>query len=102
MAVTLEQLEEAGFAIDNWPDDLPEPGEDNVSRHEIGESELRFRYQMTEDGQTYGMEVDLDTSTVPDPAEGVVFMLNQFAFLWRTDKGELEQSDDGSVRRIDF
>jgi hypothetical protein len=102
MAVTLDDLEEAGFAVDNWPEDLPQPGEDNVSREEIGDSEYRFRFEIEDSGQAYGMEVDLDTSTVPDPAEGVVFMLNQFAFLWRTDKGELEKNDGGSVRRIDF
>lgn len=102
MAVSLDDLEEAGFAIDNWPEDLPQPGESNISREEIDDDEYRFRFEIEQGGQTYGMEVDLDTSTVPDPAEGVVFMLNQFAFLWRTDKGEIKMSDDKSVRRIDF
>jgi hypothetical protein len=29
-------------------------------------------------------------------------MLNQFAYLWRTDKGQIEVGDDGSCRRINF
>jgi hypothetical protein len=102
MSVTLDDLTEAGFAEGNWPDDLPEPGEANIDQFDLDGSEERYRYAITDGGQEYGMEVDLDTSTVPDPAEGVVYMLNQFAFLWRTDKSEIEAKGDGSYRRVDF
>lgn len=102
MSVTLDDLTEAGFAEGNWPDDLPEPGESNIEQFDLDGSEERYRYSITDGGQEYGMEVDLDTSTVPDPAEGVVYMLNQFAFLWRTDKSEIEAEGDGSFRRVDF
>ena len=102
MSMTIDDLTNAGFAEENWPDDLPDPGEANIEQIELDGSEERYRYAIEEGGESYGMEVDLDTSTVPDPAEGVVFMLNQFAFLWRTNKSEIEANDDGSFRRIDF
>lgn len=102
MSVTLDDLTEAGFAEGNWPDDLPVPGESNIEQIDLDGSEERYRYSVTDGGQAYGMEVDLDTSTVPDPAEGVVYMLNQFAFLWRTDQSEIVAEGDGSFRRVDF
>lgn len=102
MAITLDDLEEAGFPTDNWPDELPMPGEDNIKSKALDGSEERYRFQIAVDGTNYGMEVDLDTSTVPDPAEGVSFMLNQFAFLWRSDKGELVIDGDDEIRRINF
>jgi hypothetical protein len=102
MAVTMDDLSNAGFAEENWPEDLPDPGEANIEQIDLDGSKERYRYSIDAGGQSYGMEVDLDTGTVPDPAEGVVFMLNQFAFLWRTNKGEIQVNDDGSYRRIDF
>lgn len=102
MSMTLDDLDNAGFAEENWPEDLPDPGESNIEKSDLDGTKERYTYSITEDGTTYGMEVDLDTSTVPDPAEGVVFMLNQFAFLWRTNKSEIEANPDGSLRRIDF
>ena len=102
MSITMDDLTEAGFAEENWPEDLPDPGESNIDKIELDGTKERYSYAMSEGGQDYGMEVDLDTSTVPDPAEGVVFMLNQFAFLWRTNKSEIEAEPDGSYRRIDF
>ncbi len=102
MSVTFDDLTEAGFAEGNWPDDLPDPGESNIDQIDLDGTRERYRYSITDGGQKYGMEVDLDTSTVPDPAEGVVYMLNQFAFLWRTDKAEIQADGDGSYRRVDF
>lgn len=102
MAFSMDELEEAGFAQETWPDELPEPGPSNLEQEDLEGTDERYRYQIEVDGQAYGMEVDLDTSTVPDPEEGVVFMLNQFAFLWRTNQEEIEVNPDGSLRRIDF
>lgn len=102
MALTLDDLKEAGFTEDTWPEALPTPGEDNISKEEREGSKERYRFQVTVDGTDYGMEVDLDTATLGDSEEGVTFMLNQFAFLWRSDKGEIEVDADGSVRRINF
>lgn len=102
MSLTMEELEEAGFAEENWPEQLPMPGTSNIEREDLDGPRERYRYLIEVDGEEYGMEVDLDTSTVPDPAEGVVYMLNQFSFLWRTNKDEIEANSDGSLRRIDF
>ncbi len=102
MSLTLEQLEEAGFPTETFPDGLPTPGESNIYDKKIDDDNALFRYQVNVDGATYGMEVLIDTSTVPDPAEGVSFMLNQFAFLWRQDPSQVKVKSDGSCRRIDF
>lgn len=100
--MTTEELVNAGFPQENWPEDLPMPGEDNISSEELESSQRLYRYEAGIDGQTYAMEVVLDTSTVPDPAEGVGFMLNQFAYLWRTNKPQIAVGPDGSCRRINF
>ncbi|MGM0556429.1 MAG: hypothetical protein ACQEVA_08645 [Myxococcota bacterium] len=102
MEVSIEDLVEAGFPRDAWPEDIPEPDTDNITGSSIEGSEELYRYEIEKDGTSYAMEVVLDTATVPNPAEGVVFMLNQFAYLWRTDKGQIEVGDDGSCRRINF
>ncbi|MFW5968512.1 MAG: hypothetical protein ACOCV2_13390 [Persicimonas sp.] len=100
--ITIEDLVEAGFPRDAWPDDLPEPGTANISGQDLQGSEEMYRFEIEDGGTTYAMEVVLDRDTVPDPAEGVTFMLNQFAYLWRTDKPEIEAAPDGSCRRINF
>ena len=102
MSLTLEQLEDAGFPTENFPEDLPTPGESNLYDKELGDDRALYRYQVNVDGQTYGMEVVIDTSTMPDPAEGVSHMLNQLAFLWRQDPSQIKVKSDGSCRRIDF
>jgi len=102
MVLSMEELEEAGFAEEAWPDELPDPGPSNLDREELEGTEERYRFRIETGGQTYGMEIDLDTATVPDPAEGVVFMLNQFKFLWGNNQDEIEAEPDGSLRRIDF
>ena len=102
MSLTLEQLEEAGFPVETFPDDLPTPGESNIYSKDLEGDNALYRYQVNVDGATYGMEVNIDTSTVPDPAEGVTFMLNQFAFFWRQDPSQVKVKSDGSCRRIDF
>jgi hypothetical protein len=100
--MTIDDLVEAGFPRENWPDDLPEPGESNITGREMEGTQHLYRYEADMDGTKYAMEVVLDTATVPDPAEGVGFMLNQFAYLWRTDKAQIAAEDDGSCRRINF
>ena len=98
--ITLDDLTNAGFAVENWPEDLPKPGEANISGQDIEGTQEMYRFEVTDAGTTYAMEVVLDRSTVPDPAEGVVFMLNQFAYLWRTDKSKIDVAND--TRRINF
>ena len=102
MDITIDDLLEAGFPKDAWPEDLPTPGTDNISGSELEGTEEMYRFEIEDGGTTYAMEVVLDTATVPDPAEGVVFMLNQFAYLWRTSKDQIEVEGDGSCRRINF
>ena len=102
MSMTLDDLENAGFPTENFPQDLPPPGESNIYSKELDGNQALYRYQVNVDGSTYGMEVLIDTSTVPDPAEGVAFMLNQFAFLWRQDPSQVIVKPDGACRRIDF
>jgi len=100
--MTIDDLVNAGFPKENWPEDLPEPGESNISSQGLEGTQELYRFQTNMGGTDYAMEVVLDTATVPDPAEGVGFMLNQFAYLWRTDKGQIAVEGDGSCRRINF
>jgi hypothetical protein len=65
-------------------------------------SQRLYRYDANIGGQAYAMEVVLDIGTVPDPAEGVSFMLNQFAYLWRMNKPQIVVGGDGACRRINF
>ena len=102
MSMTLEDLENAGFPPETFPEDLPVPGESNIFSKELEDKKALYRYQVNVDGATYGMEVLLDLSTVPDPAEGVGFMLNQFAFLWRQDRTQVKVKPNGACRRINF
>ena len=100
MSITMEALLNAGFPRETWPEDLPEPGEGTI-RSATGKGTLKlYRYEAKDAEKSYGIEVVVDTATMPDPAEGVCFMLNQFAYLWRTDKDEISQKPDGSYRRI--
>ncbi len=102
MSLTLEDLENAGFPTENFPEDLPTPGEGNIYSKELDGKKALYRYQVNVDGATYAMEVLLDLATAPDPAEGVGFMLNQFAFLWRQDRSQVLVQPDGACRRINF
>jgi hypothetical protein len=100
--ITIEDLADAGFARENWPEDLPEPGPANIRGKSLEGTQEVHRYQVEDGGETYAMEVVSDRATVPDPAEGVTFMLNQFAYLWRTDKSQIKCAADGGCRRINF
>lgn len=102
MSMTIEDLENAGFPIETFPDELPVPGEANIFSKDLEDNKALYRYQVNVDGTTYGMEVLLDLNTVPDPAEGVGFMLNQFAFLWRQDPTQVKVKSNGACRRINF
>ncbi|MBA2663734.1 MAG: hypothetical protein H0U74_15715 [Bradymonadaceae bacterium] len=102
MSVTIEQLEHAGFVQENWPEDLPMPGETNIYSKELDPKRALYRYQVPIDGQKFAMEVLLDLTTAPDPAEGVCFMLNQFAYLWRQDQSQITVQPNGACRRINF
>lgn len=100
--MTSDELVEAGFAVENWPEDLPGPGDDNITMREGEGTQRLYRYETDKDGSTFAMEVILDTATVPNAAEGVVFMLNQFAYLWRTNKSQIMVAADDTCRRINF
>jgi hypothetical protein len=100
--ITLEEMVTAGFPKDAWPEDLPMPGPSNLRGKDLEEKKEVYRYQTEEDGHAFAMEVVLDRDTIPDPAEGVTFMLNQFAYLWRTDKSQIQCAADGACRRINF
>lgn len=100
--MTIDELVDAGFPRENWPEELPEPGDGNITMSELEGTQRLYRYEVEIQGESYAMEVVLDTATVPDPAEGVGFMLNQFAYLWRMKKHEIVAGGDGSVRRIHF
>ena len=102
MTMTTEELENAGFPTENFHEGIPMPGESNIYSKELDGNRALYRYQINAEGATYGMEVLIDTATVPDPAEGVAFMLNQFAFLWRQDRSQVVVKPDGACRRIDF
>lgn len=101
-AISIEDLVGAGFDRENWPEDADEPGESNIRGRALEGKQELYRYQISHEGQAYGMEVVLDRATVEDPAEGVTFMVNQFAYLWRTDKSKIVCSPDGACRRIHF
>ena len=100
--MNIDELVDAGFPRENWPEDLPEPSDANITMSEGEGSQRLYRYDATIDGQTYAMEVVLDTATVPNAAEGVSFMLNQFAYLWRMNKPQIVTGEDGVCRRINF
>ena len=100
--MTLDELVRAGFPAENWPEDLPTPGDESIRESALEGAQKLYRYEANVGGSTFAMEVVLDTATVPDPAEGVGFMLNQFAYLWRTNKDSITVGGDGACRRINF
>lgn len=102
MSVSLEQLENAGFVQENWPEDLPMPGSDNIYSKELDKNRALYRYQVAAGDQKFAMEVLLDLASAPDPAEGVCFMLNQLAYLWRQDRSQILVQPNGACRRINF
>lgn len=100
--MTLDDLVKAGFPAENFPEDLPEPGESNIGKTQLDGTNELYRYEVAIDGEAYAMEVVLDRATVPNPAEGVSFMLNQFAYLWRMNKPAIAVEANGNCRRINF
>ncbi len=100
--MTIDELVDAGFPRENWPEDLPEPNDDNISMTQGDGTQRLYRYEASLDGQMYAMEVVIDTATVPNAAEGVSFMLNQFAYLWRMNKPQIVVGDNATCRRINF
>ena len=98
--LTMDDLVNAGFPQENFPEDLPSPGEETLEGTSLeGKKEL-WRYQASMPDGAYAMEVEVDRSTMENPAEAVSYMLNQFAYLWRMDREKIAQGDDGSCRRI--
>lgn len=102
MTMSLEELVNAGFPEENFPEDLPKPGPDNISKQPLEANKELYRYEVSAGGQSFAMEIVVDRATIDDPAEGVGFMLNQFAYLWRMDKPKIVVAADGSCRRIFF
>ena len=102
MSITIDALVKAGFPRENFPEDLPEPGPETIRHATIEGDKALYRYDAQIDGANYAMEIVIQTKTVPDPAEGVGFMLNQLAYLWRMDRPKLAVAPDGACRRIHF
>ncbi len=102
MPVTIDALVGAGFPKENFPEDLPEPGEANITMSPMDGSHELYRYEVNMGGKPFAMEIVVDRGTIDDPAEGVGFMLNQFAYLWRMDRVKLEVAAGGACRRINF
>lgn len=102
MPLTMEQLVDAGFAQENFPPELPEPGPDTVSMQPLQGTHELYRYDATMEGVPYAMEIVVDRATIENAAEGVNFMLNQFAYLWRMDRAKIAVAADGTCRRINF
>lgn len=102
MSMTLEQLVDAGFPEENFPEDLPKPGAENIFSRAMDNAHELWRYHINHAAGVFAMEIVIDRSTIDDPAEGVGFMLNQFAYLWRTNKDQLRVDEQGRCRRINF
>lgn len=102
MTMTIEDLVNAGFPEENFPEDLPKPGPENISKQALEANKELYRYEVEQAGQRFAMEIVVDRATIDDPAEGVGFMLNQLAYLWRMDKPKLVVAADGTCRRIFF
>ena len=102
MPLTLNQLSDAGFAQEDFPSDLPAPGPETLSSQALEGSHELFRYDAVIQGTPYAMEIVVDRATIENPAEGVNFMLNQFAYLWRMDRAKIAVAADGTCRRIHF
>lgn len=102
MPLTLQQLITAGFPAENFPADLPAPGPENITLKALdGQKEL-YRYDAAVEGQHYAMEIVVDRETLENAGEGVGFMLNQFAYLWRMDRPKVLIQDGQTIRRIEF
>ena len=102
MPVTIDALVSAGFPRENFPEDLPVPCEENITMTPMDGSHELYRYQAVMGGKPFAMEIVVDRGTLDNPAEGVGFMLNQFAYLWRMDRIKLECTAEGACRRINF
>lgn len=100
--MTLEDLKNAMFAEENWPPEIAMPGESNLTKHDLEGSDVLYRYQAESDGTPYAMEVVIDTATCPEHEQGVVHMLNQFAYLFRMSRDQITIAADGGCRRITF
>lgn len=96
--MTLEELKTKGlFDPDSWPEDLAMPGEETVSKVSSEGGTDTYQYATGE----FGMRVTIDTATCPEPEWGVVHMLSQVAWYWRSDKSKITVSG-GSVPTISF
>ena len=102
MPLTLQQLVDAGFAAENFPTDLPSPGPETLTMESLDGKKELYRYDAAVEGQHYAMEIVVDRETLENPGEGVNFMLNQFAYLWRMDRPKVQIQDGQQIRRIEF
>ena len=100
--MTLDDLKHAMFAEENWPEGIALPGESNLTKSDLGGTEVMYRYEAGAGGTQYAMEVVIDTATCPEHEQGVVHMLNQFAYLFRMTPDQIVVNADGGCRRITF
>ena len=102
MPITMEQLKKVAFDPENFPHDIPTPGPETIKLREAQGNKELYRYQIDQDGQAYAAEILVDRDTVENPAEGVSFMLNQFAYLWRMSRDKVKVASDGSCYQVPF
>ncbi len=100
--MNIDDLVNAGFPRENFPEDLPIPGETNLFMQPLDAGNELYRYQVNVGGVSYGMEIVVDRGSIDVPAEGVCFMLNQLAYYWRMDRAKIMVAADNSCRRINF
>lgn len=101
--MTLEDLKSKGlFDPNSWPEDLPLPGEENVAKVSSEGGTDIYRYATVVEGVDYGMQVTVDVETCPEPEWGVVHMLGQITWYWRSDKNKIMKSDSGEFTTISF
>ena len=100
--MTLEDLKSKGlFDPNSWPEELPIPGEETVSKVSSEGGTDIYQYTAVVDGTHYGMQVTVDTTTCPEPEWGVVHMLGQITWYWRSDKSKISPVD-GVFPQISF
>lgn len=100
--MTFEDLVNAGFIEENWPTEIPMPSEENILVEEVDSNVNSYTYKAEHDGKHYAASVDVNHSLIEDPAEGVVFMLNQFAYLFRSKPDRVLYTEGNDPYKTNF
>lgn len=100
--MNLDDLISAGFVQENWPESIPMPDESILRVENVEGGAQRYSYECTVDGKRYGAYVELDPESLEVPAEGVVFMLNQFAYLYRAKPDRVLRAEGEELYKASF